>query len=363
MAFEAGFVHLRCHSAYSLSEGAIKPDRLAELAARHGMPAVAITDTSNLFGALEFSAACMGRGVQPILGSVLGLARTDQPRADPDPLVLLAKDPAGVANLMRLSSASFLEAPAGALPQLGLDRLCAHAGGLMLLTGGAEGPLGRLLGEGQGPAAEALARALREAFADRMAIELQRHGTEAERASEPALVMLADRLGLPLVATNDCFFADAAMHEAHDALLAIAAGRPLASSDRRRVTPEHWFKSAALMRETFADLPEACDNTLAIARRCAATAETRKPLLPVSPKVRPGMTEAETVRAMAGEGLERRLVEQDIPISDRARYRERLDYELGVIETMGFAGYFLIVADFIQWAKAQAIPVGPGRGS
>jgi DNA polymerase-3 subunit alpha len=363
MAFETSFIHLRCHSAYSLSEGAIKPDKLAALSEKHGMPAVAITDSSNLFGALEFSQACAAKGVQPILGCVLGLGRADQPREDPDPVVLLAKDAAGFGNLMRLSSASFLESPPGARPQVDLAALGAHAEGLILLTGGADGPLGRRLGEGQGPAAEMLARTLHEAFSDRMAVELQRHGTEAERACEPGLIALADGLGLPLVATNDCFFADAAMHEAHDALLAIAAGKPLASPDRRRVTPDHWFMPAAMMRQKFADLPEACDNTLAIARRCAAMAETRKPLLPVSPKVRAGMTEAETVRVMAREGLERRFVEQGIPEPDRPRYRDRLDYELSVIEKMGFAGYFLIVADFIQWAKAQNIPVGPGRGS
>jgi DNA polymerase-3 subunit alpha len=363
MGFETSFVHLRCHSAFSLSEGAIKPDKLAALAERHGMPAVAITDSSNLFGALEFSQACAAKGVQPVLGCVIGLSRADQPREDPDQVVVLAKDAQGFGNLMRLSSTSFLESPSGAGPQIDLATLASHADGLLLLTGGAEGPLGRLLGEGQGAAADTLARRLHEAFGDRTVIELQRHGTEAERACEPGLIALADALGLPLVATNDCFFADAAMHEAHDALLAIAAGRPLASPDRRRVTPEHWFKPAEAMRKLFADLPEACDNTLAIARRCAAMAETRKPLLPRSPKLREGMNEADTLAAMAREGLHARFVEQGIAEGDRPKYRERLEYELGVIARMGFPGYLLIVADFIQWAKAQGIPVGPGRGS
>ncbi len=173
---------------------------------------------------------------------------------------------------------------------------------------------------------------------------------------EPGLVSLADAAGVPLVATNDCYFASPDMYQAHDALLAIAEGRLLSDPERRRVTPEHWFKPAADMRMLFADLPEACDNTLSIARRCAVMMETRKPMLPVSPKVRAGSTEEETVRAMAIEGLERRMDTMAADAAIRARYRERLDYELGVIINMGFAGYFLIVADFIQWAKAQGIP-------
>ena len=194
-------------------------------------------------------------------------------------------------------------------------------------------------------------------------MELHRHNVASERALEPGLIALADAFGVPLVATNDCYFATPGMYEAHDALLAIADGRLLSERERRRVTPEHWFKPAPDMRMLFADLPEACDNTLAIARRCSAMMETRKPLLPVSPKVRAGSTEEETVRAMAIEGLDRRMDAMGADAATRARYRERLDYELSVIVSMGFAGYFLIVADFIQWAKAQGIPVGPGRGS
>ena len=227
-------------------------------------------------------------------------------------------------------------------------------------------PPGRLRAcsrEGQKPEAERLLAQFVEAFPDRVAMELHRHNVASERALEPGLIALADAFGVPLVATNDCYFATPGMHEAHDALLAIADGRLLSERERRRVTPEHWFKPAPDMRMLFADLPEACDNTLAIARRCSAMMETRKPLLPVSPKVRAGSTEEETVRAMAIEGLDRRMDAMAADAAARARYRERLDYELSVIVSMGFAGYFLIVADFIQWAKAQGIPVGPGRGS
>ncbi|GIX11678.1 DNA polymerase III subunit alpha [Elioraea sp.] len=360
-----GFVHLRVHSAYSLSEGAIKLETLPGLAVQAGMPAVALTDTNNLFGALEFSSACVKAGVQPILGIELAVARETGEAATPctDPVVLLAKDDTGLANLMRLASRAHLDPAPGAPPHVPLATLADHAEGLILLTGGTRGPLARLLLDGQENAARRWLERLAQRFGDRLCVELHRHGVAEERLVEPAMLALADALGLPIVATNDCFFAAPAMHEAHDALLCIADRRLLSEEDRRRVTPEHWFKDEAAMRAAFADLPEACDNTLALARRCAVMARPRSPLLPVSPKVPPGRSEAETVRAMAEAGLARRLAALGLDESEAAPYRERLDYELSVIETMGFAGYFLIVADFIQWAKAQGIPVGPGRGS
>lgn len=369
----ASFVHLHAHSAYSMSEGAIKAEKLPALARAAGMPAVALTDSGNLFGALDFSQACTGKGVQPILGCQLFLARgatedtgraPDPQRSRPDPIVALARDAAGLDNLQRLSSGGYLADDPSGEPCVTLDMLARHAPGLILLTGGTTGPLGRLLAEGRRDAAARLLAQLKEVFGpDDLVVELHRHGLAVERIVEPGLLRLADEHGLPIVAANDVYFAEASMHLAHDALLCIAESRVLAEPDRRRVTPEHWFKPPAAMRALFADLPEACDNTLAIARRCAVMAESRKPELPICPKVRPGMTEAETVAEMAREGLEKRLEAQATPDADRDTYRKRLDYELSVIEKMGFSGYFLIVADFIQWAKAQGIPVGPGRGS
>ena len=356
------FVHLRVHSAYSLSEGAITVDKIAGLTRAAGMPAVGIADTGNLFGALEFSQYCVGKGVQPIVGCQITLSRTEKPGLPGDPVVLLAQTEAGLANLQRLSSAGFLTSDP-ASPHLPFDEVAAQADGLMLLTGGTRGPIARLLGEGREADAAALLARIKEAFGDRLAMELHRHGTQLERAVEPGMVALADRYAVPLVATNECFFATPAMYEAHDALLCIAEARLLSEAERRRVTPEHYFKSAAQMRALFADLPEACDNTLAIARSCAVMAEIRKPLLPICPKVRPGATEEETLRAMAREGLARRMLTAAAGADQKARYAERLEYELRVIGEMGFAGYFLIVADFIQWAKGQGIPVGPGRGS
>ncbi|GAC1340245.1 MAG: DNA polymerase III subunit alpha [Acetobacteraceae bacterium] len=358
----ADFVHLRVHSAYSLSEGAIKPDKIATMAKDGGMPAVAIADSANLFGALEFSQACVAKGVQPIVGCQISLTRADNPRLAADPVVVLAQDATGLANLRALSSAGFLQSDPSD-PQLPIEALLGQAEGLILLTGGTRGPIARLLAEGRQADAEAMLARMAEAFPGSCMMELHRHGLAVEAAIEPALITLADTLRLPLVATNECFFAKPDMYEAHDALLCIAEGRQVSESQRRRVTREHWFKPAAVMRRLFADLPDACDNTIAVARSCAVMAESRKPLLPVSPKVRPGQTEDETVRAMAAEGLARRMAAMGADPETRARYAGQLEYELGVIAGMGFPGYFLIVADFIQWAKSRGIPVGPGRGS
>jgi DNA polymerase-3 subunit alpha len=354
------FVHLRVHSAYSLSEGAIKPEKIAAIARELGMPAVAITDTANLFGALEFSQYCVNKGVQPIIGCQIALHRGE--RLAGDPIVLLAQTGTGWTNLQKLSSLGFLTSDPAA-PVLDFDSIAEKSEGLFLLTGGTRGPIARLLAEGREQEASHLLSRIKEAFPGRTAIELHRHFTPTEKAIEPGLITLAEKHALPLVATNECFFASPAMYEAHDALLCIAEGRVLSEADRRRVTPEHYFKSAAQMRALFADLPDACDNTLAIAQTCAAMAETRKPLLPVCPKVRPGTTEEQTLREMAKEGLARRLQNLAVTQEQKQRYEDRLDYELGVIARMGFPGYFLIVADFIQWAKSQNIPVGPGRGS
>ena len=278
-------------------------------------------------------------------------------------MVLLAQDAAGMANLQRLSSIGFLETDPTLKPQMPFDRIAEHAEGLLLLTGGTTGPIGRLLAEGQKAEAERLLDAMGEAFAGRAIQELHRHSLPIEAAIEPGLIAIADARGIPLVATNDCYFAKPDMHEAHDALLCIAEGRTLSEQDRRRVTAGALVQACRRHAALFADLPEACDNTLAIARRCAVMAETRKPLLPICPKVRPGQTEEETVRAMAMEGLQRRMDVAGADAATREIYRTRLDYELSVIAKMGFSGYFLIVADFIQWSKAQGIPVGPGRGS
>ncbi len=373
----ADFVHLRVHSAYSLSEGAIQPKKLVELCRNEQMPAVAVTDTANLFGALEFATAAKEAGVQPVIGCLLPITRAEgqgQGRGGvappPDLLPLLVQDETGYGNLMKLVSAAYLEGDPQLPPQLPFQRVAALAEGLIALTGGPSGALDRLLGEGQAAAADLWLDSLRAAFPKRLYVELQRHGLPAEAAVEAALLERAFRLDLPLLATNDAFFATAELYEAHDALLCIAGGVTLAAEERRRLTAEHRFKSAAEMRRLFADLPEACDNTLVVAQRCSYFPQKRAPILPAFPTVE-GRSEAEELAAQSAAGLEARLEklvfrpEMDPAARDAAAlpYRDRLAFELEVIVKMGFPGYFLIVADFIQWAKGQGIPVGPGRGS
>ncbi|MEO0820449.1 MAG: DNA polymerase III subunit alpha, partial [Pseudomonadota bacterium] len=361
------FIHLRARSAYSLLEGAIHVKRLAPMAAELGMPALGLADTGNLFGGLEFSEACAKLGLQPVMGLTLSVApaeaRPGEKPVPPAPLALFAQNEAGWLNLMALTSAAFLETPDSAEPFVPLAALGAHAEGLICLTGGAEGPLGRYLATGKTSAAEALTERLAAMFPDRLYVELQRHGTNgalltpAEAATEGGLIDLAYAKDLPLVATNAAYFDKPEMFEAHDALICIGEGRYVNEANRRQLTPEHWLKPPEAMLERFADLPEATENTVEIARRCAYRPLKHAPILP-----RFAEDEVEELRRQSREGLAARLaaIEAVAPVEE---YEARLEFELGIIERMGFPGYFLIVADFIKWAKAEDIPVGPGRGS
>ena len=376
----ADFIHLRTHSAYSLSAGAIKVKALVELAKKNAMPAVAMTDTGNLFGALEFAMAAAESGVQPIVGCELGLRRADTetvrlaarmgPALPPDPIVVLVQSETGYRNLLALVSKSFLETTGGEAPQVDIAALEGRSDGMLALTGGPTGPVGRLLLDGQKPAAEAMLEKLAALFPGRLYVELQRHGMPNEERIESELIELAYQHDLPLVATNNAFFPDPSYEAAHDVLLCIEQGVTLAEPNRRRLTGQHYFKTPAEMRVLFADIPEACDNTLVIAQRCAFMPEPRKPILPPF-ETASGRKEEEEVRIVALAGLEARLLahvfREGMSEAEREAaakpYRERFEYELGVIIKMGFAGYFLIVSEFIQWAKAQGIPVGPGRGS
>jgi DNA polymerase III subunit alpha len=380
----ADFIHLRVHSAYSLSAGAIKIKELVQLCRGEAMPAVAITDSGNLFGALEFATACAEAGVQPIIGCEIALAPNASGRngrgangngnghghapnghGEPDRLVLLVQSETGYRNLLSLVSRAFLDGEAGGEPSVTLADLAQESDGLICLAGGAGGPVGRPLAEGQTEAAEAALGTLKEIFPGRLYVELQRHGLPEELRSEAGLVDLAYAHDLPLVATNDAYFPDRDFYEAHDALMCIAQGRIVADDDRRRLTPEHFFRPAEEMRALFADLPEACDNTLVIARRCAFIPQSRKPILPAFP-LPAGEDEVSALRTAARDGLAARHASPAFAGADEEAlrpYRERLEFELDMIVKTGFAGYFLIVADFIQWAKRQGIPVGPGRGS
>jgi DNA polymerase-3 subunit alpha len=368
------FVHLHVHSSYSLLEGALTIARLAELAKADHQPALALTDTDNMFGALEFSEILAAAGIQPIVGCALALdfgdtdhgVRNGNAQAPRQRVVLLATRDAGYRSLMRLSSRAFLDTPANEPPRLLLDWLQGETDGVIALTGGPGGPLDGAIAAGQRHLAASRLDALASLFGDRLYVELQRHGMANERAAEPALIELAYAKGIPLVATNEPFFATAQDYEAHDALICIAEGRLLAESDRRQLTPEHRFKSRAEMAALFSDLPEALAHSVEIAKRCAFRPRTHQPILPRFSVGEGGgvVDEGAELRKRAEKGLAQRLATAGQASGhSEAEYRERLDFELDVIERMKYPGYFLIVADFIQWAKAQGIPVGPGRGS
>ena len=366
----ADFIHLKIRSAYSLTEGANKVDKVVSLAKEHAMPAVGVTDRGNLFGALEFAQYASGAGIQPIVGCDLAIRREDEGGVATasklptvDWLTVLAQDEAGYLNLLRLVSRAHLEFKTGSLAALPLGELEGHTNGLIALSGSLGSALGRLLATGQGPAAVHTLEKLQRLFDDRLYLELQRHGEDSERRLEAPLLDLAYARSVAIVGTNDVHFPKKSMYEAHDVLLCIEQGAHIDDPNRRRLTPEHYFKSAAEMRALFADLPEACDNTLAVARRCAYMPASRKPILPSYTKLE-GRSEGEALRDLAQRGLD--SLKKQGRLADGVgfkSYEERLVYELDMIEKMGFAGYFLIVADFIQWAKDNDVPVGPGRGS
>ena len=354
----AAYVPLRVLSAYSMLEGAIEPHAMAELAARRGFPAMAITDRNGLYGAMAFSRACLDAGVQPIIGALLAVARPEAGGERPvlDWLALYAQDEAGYANLCQLVSAAHMDRPDHLDAHVTFDRLAEHAGGLLCATAGQEGAVARLLAHGQDEAARAYLDRLIALYSDRLYLEVSRCGAEGEREAEPGLLRLADATGLPLIGTIPACFPDADFHEAHDAMLCIAGGAYLEVEDRARSLPDRWVKPAVEAAALFADLPEALNNAIAFARRCAVAAPERPPILPSVAGDLAG--EAAQLRALAAEGLAKRFPE-GVPDA----HAERLQFELDVIVQMGFPGYFLIVADFIQWAKGRGIPVGPGRGS
>jgi DNA polymerase-3 subunit alpha len=352
------YVPLRVFSSFTMLEGAIEPKAIAKQAKKLGFPAVALADRNGLYAAMPFGDACFAEGVQPIIGTILAVARPDDigPTGAIDWLVLLAQDETGYDNLCRLVSSAHLDRPIHEEPHVALDALAGQTDGLIALTAGGEGAVARLFADGQDDKAGAYAGRLKALFPDRLYIELSRRGDAIEEVAETRLIGLAYALDLPLVATNPAQYAEPQFHAAHDAMLCIAGSTYVENNERVTSSPEAWLKSGPMMEELFADIPEAISNTAVVAQRCAVAAPKRRPILP-----RLSDDEDETLRREAHAGLEKRL--EGRPEEDKAAYRERLDFEIDVITRMGFAGYFLIVADFIQWAKANDIPVGPGRGS
>ncbi|MEQ8483415.1 MAG: DNA polymerase III subunit alpha [Pseudomonadales bacterium] len=355
-----GFVHLRVHSEFSLADSIIKVKPLASRVAELGMPALALTDRANLFALVKFYQAALGAGVKPLVGvdmMVLG-APGERHRVG-----LLAMNAAGYRNLLALVSAAYV----GSVERgcVSWAQLVEHADGLLALSGGRDGELGQALLKDPATA-EPVAARWAQAFPDRYYVELCRTGRSGEGAQVALAVDLAARLGLPVVATNDVCFLRRDDYEAHETRVCIHEGRALDDPRReRRYTEEQYLKSAAEMAELFSDLPEALDNTVEIARRCNVEVVLGQYHLPNYP-VPEGQTLEQYLQSEARRGLDARLARLD-ELGERtlpeSQYRDRLEFELGVINQMGFPGYFLIVMEFIGWAKANHIPVGPGRGS
>ncbi len=380
------FIHLRVHSAYSLLEGALPIEKLVKFALRENMPAIGISDSNNLFGALEFSEKCAGKGVQPIIGCTIAVRMPEaegdkekspalvQSAAPPQPdgeIALIAQNKTGYLNLLALTSAAFLETVGEVAPYITFEKLTAHAEGIICLTGGEDGPLDKAITNNHSAEAGRRARQLAGLFGDRLYIELQRHGRKSEKQREAALLDIAYDMNIPVVATNEAYFEKRGDYEAHDALVCVAEGNYVSEDDRRRLTAEHYLKPMAEMAALFADLPEALANTIEIARRCSYRPKTHAPILPnflsdqadINEEQRL-KAEADALRDLAEKGLKARLDQIELaPGKTPEDYATRLEYELDIIISMKFPGYFLIVADFIKWAKDQDIPVGPGRGS
>src|SRR4249919_1162764 len=354
----APYVPLRVFSSFTMLEGAIEPKAIAKQARKLGFPAIGLNDRNGLYAAMPFGEACMAEGVQPITGALLAVARPDGigPAGAIDWLALLAQDEVGYDNLCRLVSAAHLDRPIHEEPHVAFDALHGSTEGLIALTAGGEGALARLFADGQSDKAGNYAGNLKALFPGRLYVELSRRGDPIEETAEAPLIELAYALDLPLVATNPAHYAEPQFHAAHDAMLCIAGSTYVENGERRTSSPEAWLKSGPMMNQLFGDLPEAIANTAVIAQRCAIAAPKRRPILP-----RLSDDEDETLPREAQAGLELRL--EGRAEEDRAQYRERLEFEINDITRMGFAGYFLIVADVIKWAKANDIPVGPGRGS
>ena len=365
-AVSPAFVHLHVHTEYSLVDGLIEVPDLVEAVRNAGMPAVALTDQTNVFAAVKFYQAAEQAGIKPLLGAEIWVHRAaaGMPRSR---VVLLCLDREGFRQLSVILTRSYREGQIQGIPHVDFEWLAdGRSAHLLALSAGIHGESGQLLVEGQTAQAERSARDWAACFPERFYVEISRTGRAGEDIHVPAAVALADRLGLPLVATNDLRFLSAEDFDAHEARVCIHEGRTLADPRRpRNYTPQQFLRSASEMQALFADLPDALQNTVEIARRCNVEFEFGRYHLPNFPVPEDLSVEA-LLECDAREGLAKRLAEPRdarAPARDPVGYAARLELELSVIIKMGFAGYFLIVADFIQWAKRNEIPVGPGRGS
>lgn len=366
----AEFIHLRLFSLYSLLESTLKIEKIIQLAEKYQMPAIALTDKNNLFGALEFSLYAQKNGIQPINGIVVDLKYIDSQNQEfYGEILLLAKDEKGFQNLLKLASVIYTENNRSVREHITLDNLKDFSEGLIALSGYNLGIIGKFLLDNNDEEAEKSANHLQSIFQDRFYFEISRHGQKDEKIIENQYIKLSNKLDIPLVATNKVMFDDISMHAAHDVLKCIAHGLTIEHTDRPRASNQSFFKSSKEMLELFKDLPGAIENTVNIARRCHVFAEKSNPILPSFTD--DAETEDQLLKDLAKKGLQERLdkkiANENISKNEAdqiiEQYNKRIDYELEVICKMHFAGYFLIVSDFIKWAKKNSITVGPGRGS
>ncbi len=361
-----GFVHLRLHTEYSLVDGIVRVPELMAATAAAGMPAVALTDQSNLFAMVKFYKEAQAAGVKPLIG-VDAWVREPGERTGAVRVVLLCQNLSGYRRLTQLVTRAYLEGQNAGPPMFERAWLSADAlDGLVVLSGGPEGDVGRAVARGREEEARRCVERWQSLCGDRFYLEVMRTGRDGEQAYEEAALDLAARCGAPAVATNDVRFLTRQEFEAHEARVCIHDGALLADPSRpRRYSEEQYLKSPAEMAALFADAPELLDNSVEIAKRCSLEIKLGAPMLPAYP-VPPGSSTEEFLRTESQRGLAARLDTIEARAGarpDEAGYARRLDMELSVICSMGFAGYFLIVADFIRWARGNGVPVGPGRGS
>lgn len=373
-----GFINLHVHSAYSLLEGALPIKTILAAAVKDEQPAIAITDTNNLFGALEFSIKASGEGLQPIIGCQLSIDMEDAGEVDQKngrehlrkfpSIVVLASTQQGYENLVEILSRAYLQGSDDQSTHIKLSWLTDKTDGLIALSGGASGPLNQSFKDNRANVALSRLRALNSLFENSFYVELQRP-RGYDKALEARLINLAYDQFVPLVATNESFFPEAGDFDAHDALMAVAHGTVVADDNRFRLTEDHCLKSRADVIKIFADLPEALENSVEIAKRCSIKLSVVDPILPRftgngDDAETALKAEADELRRQSVEGLKERLKVHGTALDYTEKdYEDRLTVELDIIEGMKFPGYFLIVADFIKWAKEHGIPVGPGRGS
>ena len=363
------FNHFKVHTQYSICEGALKIVDLAEHCASNNISSVGISDSFNMCGVLEFSQEISKVGCQPIIGTQINFSFSENNLEKMGKISLIAKNKVGYKNLLKLSSSSYLSIKKNEDPHCDIQELIDNSDGLIVLLGASRSLLSTLILENNISDSELLLQKVQKSFKDNIYLEIQRHNESHEQALESQLLNFSEKLSIPIIATHEVFYLKKDMYEAHDAYICVGQKTYVNDIKRLRYSEEHYFKSDSEMTELFSDLPEAIENNKNLTFRCNYRPLTSKPMLPNF------NTESSNVndelKINANKGLEDRLknfilvniVDEEQKVAIKQKYVERLNYEIEMISKMKFSGYFLIVSDYIKWAKSNNIPVGPGRGS